>query len=192
MKKAAASKSEQEADILRDSILSAWRTNARITAHVVAGIPAELWEAKVPGLPRKTVRMLAAHLHNSRCAWIRTLGKEFGLFVPEQVNRFDVSVEQLVLALGRSGEGMLRLLEFGCSRGGSIPPAKAYVWRNLPLDVGHVLSYFVAHEGHHRGQLVMLARELGHQLPAAVTNGLWDWAKWARETRKTNGDASRS
>jgi hypothetical protein len=26
----------------------------------------------------------------------------------------------------------------------------------------------------------MLARQLGHRLPAAVTNGLWQWSKRAR------------
>jgi uncharacterized damage-inducible protein DinB len=45
----------------------------------------------------------------------------------------------------------------------------------------HFLSYFVAHEAHHRGQLCMLARQLGHRLPAEVTGGLWQWKKRSRE-----------
>jgi uncharacterized damage-inducible protein DinB len=64
-----------------------------------------------------------------------------------------------------------------------IPPTAAYTWRNLPLDVGHVLAYFVAHEGHHRGQIVLLARQLGHRLPADLRNGLWQWTKRAAEAR---------
>jgi uncharacterized damage-inducible protein DinB len=39
----------------------------------------------------------------------------------------------------------------------------------------------VAHEGHHRGQIVMLARQLGCRLPAEVTAGLWQWSKRATE-----------
>jgi hypothetical protein len=44
---------------------------------------------------------------------------------------------------------MASLLALGIERDGQIPPTAAYAWRNLPLDVGHVLAYFVAHEGHH-------------------------------------------
>lgn len=166
---------------LRDAILGAWRTNHRVTLLLVKNLPAELWEARVPGAPRRTVQMIAGHLHNARCQWIKTLGKEHGLETPESVNRHQVRKKELVQALVRSGLGMRELLEFGCERGGVIPGSKRYVWRNLPLDVGHVLTYFVAHEAHHRGQIVMLARELGHRLPAEVTNGIWNWTKLSRE-----------
>ena len=166
---------------LRDSLLGAWKTNDRVTVYLVENLPAELWEAKVPGAPRKAVGMIAGHIHNSRCMWIKTLGKQHGIAVPESVNRRTVKPKELIRALRKSSAGMLRLLEFGCDRGGTIPGSKAYVWRNLPLDVGHVLSYFVAHEGHHRGQIVMLARQLGHRLPAEVTGGIWQWSKLSRE-----------
>ena len=84
-------------------------------------------------------------------------------------------------ALKRSSRGIEALLELGLAAGGDVPPSKGYVWRNLPLDVPHVLTYFVAHEGHHRGQIVMLARQLGHRLPPEVAGGLWQFTTRARE-----------
>ena len=166
---------------LRDTILDAWKTNNRVTVFLVEHLPAELWKATVPGVPRRTIRMLAGHIHNARCMWIKTLGKEHGIAVPRNVDRYKVKPEGLIPALERSSTGILSLLKFGCDQGGSIPATSAYVWRNLPLDVGHVLGYFIAHEGHHRGQIVMLARQLGYRLPAEVTGGLWQWSKRARE-----------
>jgi len=168
---------------LRESILDAWKTNHRVTVYLVEHLPAELWDAEVPGAPRRTARMIAGHIHNARCMWIKTLGKENGIAAPRSVDRHKVKPKELIPALERSGAGILSLLKLGCDRGGSIPATRAYVWRNLPLDVGHVLGYFIAHEGHHRGQIVMLARQLGHRLPVEVTGGLWQWTKRAREAQ---------
>ena len=167
----------------RDMLLDAWKTNNRVTVFLFEHLSPELWNATVPGAPRRTVRMIAGHVHNARCMWIKTLGREHGIKTPQSVNRHKVEPDELIAALGHSGRGMISLLTLGLDRGGLIPSSSSYVWRNLPLDVGHVLTYFVAHEGHHRGQIVMLARQLGHRLPAEITNGLWLWSKRSVEAR---------
>src|SRR5688572_15014892 len=166
-----------------DMLLGAWRTNNRVTVFLLENLPKELWGATVPGSPRRTIRMMAGHIHNARCMWIKTLGKQHGIAAPRAVDRRKVSAKELIPALGRSSQGIIGLLTLGCERGGTIPPSAAYTWRNLPLDVAHVLTYFVAHEGHHRGQIVMLARQLGYRLPVEVTGGLWHFAKRAKETQ---------
>jgi uncharacterized damage-inducible protein DinB len=166
----------------REMLLDAWRTNNRVTIFLFENLPQELWGAAVPGAPRRTVRMIAGHVHNARCMWIKTLGQEHGVAVPRVVNRHKVGPKELIRALGQSSRGILNLLKLGFANGGMIPTSSSYTWRNLPLDVGHVLTYFVAHEGHHRGQIVMLARQLGHRLPVEITGGIWHWAKRSKES----------
>lgn len=168
---------------LRESILNTWRTNNQVTVFLIQHLPAALWAAPVPGAPRRTLRMVAGHIHNSRCRWIKTLGQEFGVAVPRSVDPRRVGREALVPALHRSSRGMVKLLTLGCERDGRIPAASTYTWRNLPLDVGHVLAYFVAHEAHHRGQIILAARILGARLPIAVAGGVWQWTKRAAEAR---------
>ena len=174
---------KSEASPLHGSILNAWSTNDRVTTFLVEQLPDALWGAAVPGSPRRTIRVIASHMHNARCSWIKTLGKPHGVAVPKPVDRHRATRSQLVRALKRSGPGIASLLALALERDGQIPPTPAYVWRNLPLDVGHVLTYFVAHEGHHRGQIVLVARQLGHRLPADVTNGLWQWTKRSAEAQ---------
>lgn len=161
--------------VFHDTILCAWRTNALVTERLVQSLPPQVYRAPIPGLPRRTVRMLAAHIHNSRCTWLRTLGRPLGLEVPPLVDRHRVPQAELVRALRRSGRRMLDLLRLGCDRGGRVPATRTYVWRNLALDVGHVLTYFVAHEAHHRGQLLLIARQLHAPVPATAVAQLWQW-----------------
>lgn len=165
----------------REMLLRAWRTNNRVTAFLVEHLPEELWGATVPGAPRRTVRMIAGHIHNARCMWIKTLGNEHGILVPRPVNRHKVGPKELLPALSRSSRGIIHLLKLGFDHGGVIPASASYTWRNLPLDVGQVLTYFVAHEGHHRGQIVMLSHQLGYRLPVEITGGLWHFSKRSKE-----------
>ena len=159
-------------------LIAAWRTNHRVTTYLIENLPPELWAKAVPGSPRRTVRMLAAHIHNARCMWIKSIGAKHGVAFPAMVDGRTVRPSELKRALARSNEGIIEVIRLGLARGGAIPPA---AWQNFPTDLLHFLTYFVSHEAHHRGQLVMLARQLGHRLPAEVTAGLWQWKKRSRE-----------
>lgn len=158
--------------------VAAWLTTSRATTFLVRNLPASIWDEAVPGVPRQTVRRIAAHLHNIRCRWIKSLGARHGVRAPRLVDLKRVRQPELLRALERSSAGMVALIELAPSHGGRVPRA---TWQNFPADLEHFLAYFAAHEAHHRGQLVLIARELGHRLPARVANGVWQWTALARE-----------
>lgn len=164
-----------------DPVITAWRTNNAATVFLVRRLPAAVWTETVPGIPRKTIGMIAAHLHNSRCMWVKSLGAAHGINVPRRVDLRRAKQADVVAALPRSSEGLVALIELGIAHGGQLPPA---FWQNFPTDLQHFLSYFAAHEGHHRGQLIMAVRQLGHRLPQEVVDGVWQWKKLAREAAR--------
>ena len=161
-----------------EMLIDAWHTSHRVTVYLIENLPPELWSMNVPGSPRRTIRSLAAHIHNTRCMWIKMIGAGHGVAVPRTVDARSVKPSELTRALERSSKGIVEIIRLGAKRGGTIPAA---AWQNFPTDLVHFLNYFVAHEAHHRGQLCLLARQLGHRLPAEVTGGLWQWKKRSRE-----------
>ena len=126
------------------TLLAAWRTSSRVTAYLVEHLTPALWNATASGGTAADGPHDRRNLHNARCMWLKTLGREHGIAIPASVDRRTVEREELLAALVRSSAGIAALLELGIRAGGHVPPSKAYAWRNLPLDVPHVLTYFVA------------------------------------------------
>jgi hypothetical protein len=46
---------------VKAGLIAAWRTNHRATVFLVERLPSSVWRSPVPGIPRLTVGMIAAH-----------------------------------------------------------------------------------------------------------------------------------
>jgi uncharacterized damage-inducible protein DinB len=53
-----------------------------------------------------------------------------------------------------------------------------------------MLCYMLAHEAHHRGQVCLLAHQLGFPLPDEVMSGIWNWEKIWKECGWPGGPGS--
>ena len=161
-------------------MVAAWETSNRVTEFFFENLPNELWNEKIPGAPRKTVRMIAGHIHNARCMWIKMIGKNYGIAPPKGVDRRIVNRRSLLSALKKSNNTMIKLINIGIDQNGTL--GVDVPWMNMPKDVTHFICYLIAHEAHHRGQIILVARASGHRLRPEVTNGIWQWKKRQKET----------
>ena len=159
-------------------ILDTWRTNNQVSIFLVRRLPRKIWPQEISGRQGRTVRRLASHIHNTRCMWIKMVGEKI-VRVPPRVDYRRVTQTQLVAALERSNKALLKIFEASLDNNGKLPTVPP--WMNVQPEVVHFMAYLIAHEGHHRGQLTMIAHQLGHRLPDEVRYGLWQWIKRAKE-----------
>ncbi len=104
------------------------------------------------------------------------------LKVPRQLNRAHCTPTQVSRELAQSAARCTEMLvEALTEREGRVQEFLRDGWAR-PWPVGpEMLCYMISHEAHHRGQVCMLAHQLGFRLPNNVTSELWNWEKLWKE-----------
>ncbi|MFZ0701901.1 MAG: DinB family protein [Candidatus Acidiferrales bacterium] len=157
------------------SAVQIFAANERMNQILLEHLDPAAWSAKPPGQVRP-IGAIFTHMHNVRCKWVRLTAPH--LRAPRQLHRAHCTPKQARAALAESGTRCERMLAEALSEpGGRIKNFRRDGW-GRPWPVGpEMLCYMLAHEAHHRGQVCMLAHQLGLPLPLAVTSGLWNWEK---------------
>ena len=159
--------------------------NERINQALIQHLPPALWRAKPPGKTR-SIAAIFTHMHNVRTKWVRLTAPH--LKVPRQLDRAHCTPRQARAGLAESAARCAEMLaEALGGPGGRIKKFRRDGWAR-PWAVGpEMLCYMLSHEAHHRGQVCMLAHQLGFPLPPEVTSGLWNWEKLCKECGTPGG-----
>lgn len=157
-------------DAWTDSFLQAYATHDRITGFMLEHLDEAAWRAEPPA--GRSIAGIVAHMHNVRVMWLKAAKAEN---LPAQLDRHTVTREQALAALRESRDGILAVLRRALGTTGKVT--------GFPPDVAHFLAYQVGHDAHHRGQICMLARQLGFKLPKAAEFGMWEYGTRSREVQ---------
>jgi uncharacterized damage-inducible protein DinB len=159
--------------------------NDRMNQVLIEHLDPAAWSAKPPGNTR-TIAAVFTHMHNVRTKWIRLTAPH--LKIPIQLNRANCTPTQARAGLAESAARCADMLTeaFG-DGGGRVEKFLRDNWAQ-PWPAGvEMLCYMISHEAHHRGQVCMLAHQLGFRLPNAVTSRLWNWEKLWKERGSPRG-----
>lgn len=146
--------------------------NDRMNQDLLEHLDPAAWRAKPPGRTR-TIAAIFTHMHNVRAKWVRLTAPH--LQAPAQLNRARCTPQQASVALAESGARCAEMLAEAFA--GGVEKFHRDSWAR-PWPVGlEMVGYMLAHEAHHRGQVCLLAHQLGFPLPNEVGSGLWNWEK---------------
>src|SRR6266852_2109269 len=163
--------------------------NDRMNQMLIEHLDPAGWRAKLPGTTRKmTPRTIAAiftHMHNVRCKWVRLTAPH--LKVPRQLNRAHCTPQQARTGLAESAARCAEMLAEALGGGVRVEKFRRDGWAR-PWPAGlEMLCYMISHEAHHRGQVCMLAHQLGFPLPVGVTSGIWSWERLWKDCGSPGG-----
>jgi len=158
----------------------AYAVNDRMNQLILEHLDSRAWQAKPPGRNSRTIAAIFAHMHNIRRKWLRLSAPHLKL--PKPLDRSRCTPSQTSAALAESARLCSEMLAEALSESkGRVKQFRRDGWaRAWPIG-GAMFAYMLAHDAHHRGQVCMLAHQLGYKLPIKANYGMWTWEKLWKE-----------
>lgn len=146
-------------------LIDTWQIHNRIHLYLLDAIE-ETHYKDIPTSKGRNVGDQFAHIHNVRLMWLKVAAPD--LHATQSKLEKEVSLTRNLLQgeLERSAVATAQLLERGFQEGkikGFKPHPAAF------------LGYLVAHESHHRGQILLALKQSGHPIDQKTQYGLWEW-----------------
>jgi uncharacterized damage-inducible protein DinB len=156
------------------SLVQSYAVNDRMNQVVLEHLDPDAWRAKSPGGGR-TIAAIFSHMHNIRRKWLRLSAPHLRL--PGALDRSRCTQKQVSVAFAESAALCCEMIEQALVQG-LIETFRRDAWaKPWPADAAMV-AYMISHDAHHRGQVCMLAHQLGFPLPAKTTSSMWAWEKF--------------
>jgi uncharacterized damage-inducible protein DinB len=171
-----ASQSDAALAEIRVALIETYAANDAMNQLILAHLDRRAWRAKPVGEKRggRTIAAIFAHLHNVRLKWLRLSAPH--LKRPTALNPHRCTMRQTAGALKKSVAQCTRMLSDALSDSPNrhVTKFSRDGWMPEWPAGGTMFAYMFAHEAHHRGQILMLAHQLGY--PALnKTAGIWQW-----------------
>ena len=152
---------------MRDELLESWRTNNRINLFLIDHIESAGMKSTLSQRGGRDVARQFAHMHNVRIWHLekraRDLAKGLSIF-PTKVSPGKAELKKALASSSRAIESFLADVLSG-------EPKR----RGFKKGIFTTLAYFVAHESHHRGSILLTLKLSGCALDKNFRDSIWGW-----------------
>ncbi len=162
------------------TLVEAYAVNEQMNQLVLKHLDPAAWHAKLSGSKGRTIAAVFSHVHNIRRKWLRLSAPHLKL--PPALHPSRDSQPQARSALAESAARCCEMIaEALVQPDGRTESFRRDGWaKPWPAGIAMV-AYMISHDAHHRGQVCMLAHQLGFPLEVKAASGIWDWEKLWKE-----------
>jgi uncharacterized damage-inducible protein DinB len=164
---------------LRQGMQATHAVNDCLNQLLLEHLDPRAWRAQLPGNNGRTIAAIFAHIHNIRCKWLRLSASHLKL--PARLDRTRCTQKQAAKALAASAALCSQMLAEALAPGGRVKKFRRDGWAQPWTPGAAMFAYMIAHEAHHRGQVCMLAHQLGFRLPDKAAYKIWGWERLWKE-----------
>lgn len=151
---------------LEREIVEAFEQCGRVTEYLVTVLPRPLWQQSPPSGRGRTIAAIVTHVHGVR----KTFSKMGGARPVPALDRRTLTPAVARRALHDVNHVLGEQFRYALAAG-------AARVKGMPRRSIEMMHYLSEHDAHHRGQIVLLARELGHGFSADDVMRIWGWKK---------------
>jgi uncharacterized damage-inducible protein DinB len=154
---------------MEQQLIETWRLHNNMNLFLIDSISEDGMKKTLSTRGGRTIFQQWIHLHNVRMQWLEICAKD--IFKKYKVLDKDMGLDRKLLRknMEDSAKGIEELLVSTWRDGGKV---KGFKKGTLPL-----LGYFISHESHHRGNIMLTLKQTGEKIPDSVKWGLWEWGK---------------
>jgi len=150
-----------------DELLEAWRTNNRINLFLLEKISDEGMNSTLSTRGGRTVAGQFGHIHTNRVWHLEKRARDLAEGLVKFPPKVPLTRANLCKAMKASGRAIEEFLT-GVLEG--VPNRKGF-----RKGIFTTLGYFIAHESHHRGNILLTIKQCGHSIDKDAQYAIWGW-----------------
>jgi len=154
---------------VKEQLINTWHIHHRMNILLINNTTDAGMQKTLSQKGGRTIFQQWIHIHNVRMQWLEITSKDIFAKCTVLDKAMSFNRNLLIKNLDASAEGLTQLTGNSWDNDGKVKGFKKGI---IPL-----IGYFISHESHHRGNILITLKQCGEKLPDALKWGLWEWGK---------------